>query len=360
MLTKLNTKLFRLLYLPNESTPFGQIGPRAAFEEMLSDKTLDGYEVFSFLQEADSIGNVKKTVEKLVNIAQEFNPTVIIWQHIDRFPIKKTDIEALLRLPSRPYLVYHEGDAYGRYRKRITNSMRLLAQHAHLTFLIGLGDLAQIFKEAGAKEIIYAPHCADTTRFGKSWIPKEPQQNNVVMIGNLIDHNPVFRSIPFLRFPGALERKTLAERVYKRIGKRLRVYGQGWERYPFAAGHIPFDDQEKVLRQNLFSINWDHFPNLPFYFSDRLPISMISGIPHMTNYHPGYEILFKNGEQLVYYHNIDEAVDLVDWMLCQSPKYLEEIGKAGEDYIRKHLTANIVFRGMVEKIKQNIQNQTTE
>lgn len=356
---KSSTKPFRLLYLPNEPPPFIQAGQRAAFEKMLDEQIIDGYLVFSFMQEAQTCGSPQIAIEKLIKVAHDFQPTVIFWQHVSVFPITADTLVALQDLQSQPFLVYHEGDAYGKFRKRITASMKLLTRHADLTFLIGLGELAQDFKNAGAKEVLYAPHCADTTRFGKKWDANENKQNGVVMIGNLIDHNPVLRAIPLLRFPGALERNIFANKVYKQIGRRLKVYGRGWEKYPFAAGYLPFDSQEKVLRQNLFSINWDHYPDLPFYFSDRLPISMISGIPHMTNYHPGYELLFKNGEHLIYYRSIEDAVAMIDWMLCQSSKYLREMGRAGESYVRENLTSDVVFRKMVAAIKEKMLAKNT-
>ena len=83
---------------------------------------------------------------------------------------------------------------------------------------------------------------------------------------------------------------------------------------------------------------------------------MISGVAHATNYHPGYDLLFKNGEHLVYYHSINNAVDIIDWMLCQPPNYLIEMGIAGERYIRQNLTVNIVYRRIVQVIKEKMSN----
>jgi len=321
---------------------------------MLNDHTLDAYHVFSYLLETQTLGSADVSIKKLLRIANDFQPTIIFWQHIGKFPITTDLLTELRNLSSQPLLVYHEGDAYGKYRKRLTPSMKLLAKFSDLLFTIGLGELAGYFRDAGARNVIYAPHCVDTVRFGVKWNPNEGDRSGVVMIGNLLDDNPVFRNIPFLRFPGTVERVQFAQRLYKRIGKRFKVYGRGWEKYPFSAGSVAYADQEKVLRQNLLSVNWDHFPNIPYYFSDRLPISMISGVAHATNYHPGYELLFKNGEQLVYYHSVQAAVDDIDWLLSQPANRLIEIGIEGERFIRKNLTASIVYRRMVQIIKEKL------
>lgn len=345
----------RLLYLPNEESPNSlQYGPRAAFEDMLSDRTLSDYQVFSFLQEANSLGDVIKWENKLLSQAKEFQPTVIFWQHIGNVLIKANLLIQLKNLPSKPLLVYHEADPFARIRKKISLSMKLLSKFADLVFLVGLGDYAELFREAGARNIIYTPNCADTTLFGKDWNPYNQNRSGLVMIGNHITSNPIIESIPPLRFPGSLQRKQLAVKLYKKFGDRFKVYGRGWEKYPFSAGEVQYANQEIVLRHHLLSVIWDHYPDIPFNFSDRLPNTLLSGVAFATNYHPGFELLFKNGEQLVYYQSIQEAVDIVDWMLCQPREYLIEMGLAGEQFIRSKMTVHIVYRRMMEIIKEKI------
>ena len=348
-------KPIRLLYLPNEiSTTSLQVGPRAAFNEMTEDQTLSAYQLFSFLFEANKVGETTSWEERLIDLANDFQPSVIFWQHIGKLPITVDLIKQLKGLPNKPLLIYHEGDIHGKFRSRITPSMKILARFSDITFLVGLGENAELFKKAGARKIIYSPHSVDTTRFGHDWNRTTQGRRGVVMIANHIISKPIIQHIPPLRFPGILEREKFALNLYKHFGDRFKLYGRGWEKYPFSIGLLPYDDQEIALRQHLVSVNWDHFPDIPFYFSDRLPISMISGVVHTTNYHPGYELMFKNGEEMVYYQTIKDAIDIIDWMLCQPDKYLIDMGYAGEQYARKNLTSNIVYRRMIEIIKNEI------
>lgn len=351
------SKPIRLLYLPNEiSTISRQIGPRAAFNEMVEDQTISDYQAFSFLDEANKVDEPSSWEKRLVNLAKDLQPNVIFWQHIGNLPISIDLINQLKSLSSKPLLVYHEGDVYGKFRKRITPSMKIFAKHSDITFLVGLGENAELFRNAGARNIIFSPHSVDTTRFGHDWNRKTKGRSGVVMIANHIISKPLIQQIPPLRFPGIFEREQFALKLYNHFGDHFKLYGRGWEKYPFSARILPYDEQEIALRQHLISVNWDHFPDTPFYFSDRLPISLISGVAHTTNYHPGYELLFKNGEQLVYYQTIDDAIDIIDWMLCQPEKYLIDMGFAGEQFARKNLTANIVYKHMIEIIKKEMIN----
>lgn len=349
------SKPIKLLYLPNENNIISQAGPRAAFSEMVKDNVIEDCQVFSYLLEAQALNNPEKWEKKLLSIVNEFQPNVIFWQHISNFPIISHLFIQLKNLPIKPFLVYHEGDIFGKSIKRLTHSMKILARNSDITFLVGLGEHAELFRNAGAKKVIFAPWCADTTLFGKKWNPHEPDRKDVVMIGNrYTSQYPFLRNINALRIPGAVLREQFAQQLYKRIGKRFKVYGRGWEEFPFSAGSVAFKDQELVLRRHLISVNWDHFPDTPFYFSDRLPNTLLSGVAHATNYHPGYELMFKNGEQLAYFHSVVEAVDLVDWMLAQPVGNLVEMGIAGEQYVRKHLTVDIVYRRMINIINENM------
>lgn len=350
-----NSKPLRLLYLPNENNVITQAGPRAAFDKMHKANLLDDYKIFSYLIEAQKLESTDKWAQRFLSIVIDFQPTIIFWQHISRFPITENLLIQLQNLPFKPFLVYHECDIYGKRIKRLTSPMKILTRNSDITFLVGLGEHAELFRKAGAKKVIFAPWCADTELFGKKWDPYEPGRKDVVMIGNRFTSKyPLLQNIDALRLPGAVLREQLAQQLYKRIGKRFKVYGRGWENFPFSAGSIAFKDQELVLRKHLLSVNWDHFPDTPFYFSDRLPNTLLSGVAHTTNYHPGYDLMFKNGEQLAYYHSVTEAVDLIDWMLTQPINFLIDMGISGERYVRHNLTDDIVYRRMVNIIKENM------
>ena len=104
------------------------------------------------------------------------------------------------------------------------------------------------------------------------------------MITNL--HN--IKRVPGLHLPGGRQRKQLANAFHKGLGERFAVYGggTGWKGRPYARGPIPFHEQGDKIRSAWMSVSWDQFPALPMYSSDRLSISLASGVPHLTNAAP--------------------------------------------------------------------------
>lgn len=335
----------KLLYLPNESVRGDQCGPRDAFDGMVKDGVLSHCFVFSYLCEARENRNDPVTLQKLYEVVCRFQPDVIFWQHVGKFPVTREFIEKLKRVDPRPTLVYHEGDVFGKWTKRPTEAMKVLASAADLVFLVGLGDLAQWFAKCGAQKVLYAPHSVDTVRFGKPWEPTLSRDFDAVMIGNRLTSR-----VPFFRIPGAREREKLALKLGERLGGRFAVFGRGWDGFGFSQGAIPFHEQENVMRKSWVSISWDHFDQTPFYFSDRLPISLLSGVPHVTNYQPGYEKIFSDGRHVYLANSVDNAVDGVLFLLSQPRHTLIEWGRQAREWAGQRLTSKVVYRGMVEKI----------
>ena len=156
-----------------------------------------------------------------------------------------------------------------------------------ITFLVGLGYLADAARAAGAKKVRLAPHSYDSVRFDQPWNPPRQRPLDAVMIANL--HN--IKRIPGLYLPGGRQRKQLGRAFHQHLGDRFAAYGggSGWKGEAYARGPIRFDQQSDMIRSAWMSVAWDHFDDLPMYSSDRLPISLACGVPHLTNYQRGYE-----------------------------------------------------------------------
>lgn len=337
----------KLLYLPNESVRGDQYGPRSAFDDMVKQGKLSSCHVFSFLCEARENGSSEKTLERLHETVCQYRPDIILWQHVGKFPVTHQFMEKLRAVDPRLVIAYHEGDVFGKWSKRPTRAMNVMAKAADVIFLVGLGELAELFIRCGAKQVLYAPHSVDCGSFGKPWVPPLSRDFDVVMIGNRITSR-----IPFLRIPGAREREELALRLYAVLGSRFAVFGRGWEEFPFSRGAIPFHEQEDTMRKAWLSISWDHFDQTPFYFSDRLPISLMSGVPHVTNYQPGYEKIFSDGRHLFFASSVKDAVDVTLYLLSKPRNHLIEIGRQAQEWVRSHLSSKIVYGLMIERIME--------
>lgn len=351
-MTEQNTIGLRFLYLPNENTPGDQVGPRMAFEKLHQQGVFSAYEVFSYLWEDKQSGNHHKTLDKLLNIAEIFKPDIIFWQHLMAyFPVDKAFLRKLKALRSRPKLVYHEGDPYDRFIKRIPAPVRTILPEADLVFLVGLGDLFNMVRECGANPdlIVYAPHSYDTRRFARPWQPTLDRAYDIIMIAN---HGRT--RVPGIYLPGGKKREQLARQMHEAFGSRFAVFGSGWDGFPFSKGPVPFAQQEETIRSCWVSVNWSHFDQFAYYFSDRLPISLAAGVPHITNYQPGYEHLFGDCAGLYCVRTPAEGVDIARYLLSLPRERLNRLGTAGQRFAAEKLEATKVYADIVRVIGERL------
>jgi hypothetical protein len=219
-----------------------------------------------------------------------------------------------------------------------------------ICFLGGTGYYTEMAHKAGAKKIRYAPHSYDSQRFGTPWSPTLSRQLDAVMIANL----PCLKRIPWLFMPGGRSRKLTAQALYRRLGDRFAVYGagQGWASEPYCKGSLDYNKQGEAIRDSWMSVNWHHFDQIPMYSSDRLPISLACGVPHITNYQPGYEHVFAKIPGLFIVKSPQEALDVALYILSLTIEQRNELGFQAADYALKHLEATVVYGNIVSVIRE--------
>jgi hypothetical protein len=115
------------------------------------------------------------------------------------------------------------------------------------------------------------------------------------------------------------------------------AYGAGW-RGPSARGVLPFDDQIRTIRNSGMSVNWDHFPSLRAYASDRLPISLIAGRVHITTRHPDMDWLPGSERGLIFVDSWREAVDAANDVARWGDVEVEAAGRAAFAWIKGRLS----------------------
>ena len=131
---------------------------------------------------------------------------------------------------------------------------------------------------------------------------------------------------------GCIPSRTARAAAWKVFGTRFAVYGRGWEGFLRDRGPLPFDRQHEVLRRSWLSVGYDDFPGTPYYFSDRLPIALLSGVAHVAHFHPGYDTIFGNGRELLWAHSLEEIVETVRYALGRGPSILNELGAQGREF----------------------------
>jgi hypothetical protein len=217
--------------------------------------------------------------------------------------------------------------------------------------LVGLGANARQFETAGARHIAYVPSNASLAQFGAAWTPTATRGRDVIVIGNRIRGRVALQErIPWARMPGVFAREQLVRRLGAVFGARFAVHGTGWDGFVGNRGPVAFARQHEVLRDSWLAVGYDHFPGTPLYFSDRLPVALLSGVAYAVHYRPGYESLFRRGRELLWAHTVEGLVELARDALGRGPAYLDELGARGRAFARDKLSTEVVFADAVATI----------
>ena len=343
----------RWFYVPNEGTEGDQIGPRMAFEKLHREGHFSAYLAYSYLARQKTLTNHQEALSELLETARTFGPDVIFIQHPGNgYPMNRAYLQQLKAIQSRPKLVLFEADAYGQLIKRMDSTLRAVIAETDICFLVGAGSLAELARNAGAKTLRFAPHSYDSQRFGTPWCPTLKRQFDAVMIANL----PCLKRIPWLFMPGGAGRKKTAQTLYNYLGDRFAVYGtgQGWNNQPYSKGKLDFNLQGEVIRDAWVTINWHHYDKIAMYASDRFPISLACGVPHITNYQPGYEHVFNNIPGLFVINHPKEALDVAIYILSLTVERRNELGFEAAEYARQHLEATVAYGNIVSVVREQL------
>jgi len=143
-----------------------------------------------------------------------------------------------------------------------------------------------LLRDHGAKEVLPTLHTYCHIKFRKfeNYTPEAPTSAACFIGGN---HARV--NLPILvGLPGGADRRSLVRKMRRRLGHEFQVYGPGWPK-GWSSGRIPYDQQADYFAQSRVTVNWEHYPTYWGYFSDRLPIALLTGRPHVTSSQPGLD-----------------------------------------------------------------------
>lgn len=280
--------------------------------------------------------------EGLIN----FKPNIIIWHHISKHKLRNQFLLDLRKISPTCKWVYQEMDAYGGPFKAITNSMKKLIAISDLVLTCGGSPMTHSFRKLMRTD-------ADLLWFGHKAIPEQwPTRENIIslqdqpriydvaMLGsNTRSRYPILKHFGLLQFPGAYNRWKSTQAIIKAFPNKVAVYGSGWDKTGAAAGSVTYFKQIEAQQKARVSAMWNHYDHLGYYTSDRPIIAMLSGVPHVTNYQPGNEILFgPNGTHLFWASNTNEYIDTIRYLLSLSPAQRTEIALRAYDFARDHFS----------------------
>jgi len=277
----------------------------------------------------------------LLTQVRDYSPTILIVQHPAGTGLLHAEWEQV-RDAGNFQMIYHEGDAYDNFRKRVPPEFRATAAAADVSFSVGASHQLRLLQAAGSKDARWTPSVFNPRVFGVRKIAKR-RDLDIVMIANESSSR-----LPFKSIPGSRRRSELVRALTQRFGKRFAVYGRGW-RGPSARGPLDYSDQEEAIQSAWISTGWDHYTAESKFFSDRLPIALASGTVHVTSSHPGYSDIFAKDLGFIYHErSVRHIVKRIERLFssCDDGAFIREMTQ-GRQFAQTYFRQDDNFVGLL-------------
>jgi hypothetical protein len=336
----MNISNIKILYIHH-----GVGGTVRSLEQLKLNGEIASLDSCDLIQNSGTV-NVADFEKRVLNLTESAKPNLIIWHHVSHFPINTSLIKCLKNVAPGAKWAYQEMDAYGGPFKPITRSMKRLIAVSDYVITCGGNPMTNSFRKLMRPE-------ADLLWFGHKAIPEQwpsreeiiklqdkPRDYDIAMLGsNTRSRYPLLKHFSALQFPGAYQRWKTTRSIIRAFPGKVAVYGSGWNFSSAATGSITYFKQVEVQQKARVSAMWNHYDHLGYYTSDRPIIAMLSGVPHVTNYQPGNEIIFgPNGSHLFWANNTHEYIDAIRYLLSLSPEQRTEIALRAFDFARAHFS----------------------
>jgi hypothetical protein len=337
----------RILYVPNESGEFRQLGFRRPLANLADAGLIESTSVFSLQLRIRNGGDPEQHRQDLVARVRDFQPNFVLMQHLGSTGLTDQHFAAMRAAASFQF-VYHEADPYSRFMHPLPLAARAAGRSADVTFTVGNGVFSDNFRRSGASDVRWASHVFESERYRRTDVSTDTtRQHDIVVVANR--NNPRFRGHPNWR-----DRIAFVTHLQERFGDRVAIYGKGWTGTG-AMGPVEPSSQDLAIRSAWISANWDHYATEPYYFSNRLPISLAAGSIHATTHHPGYDSLFpeETSDFLVFGKTRRSLADAIERVLTQTgPDERIAAATRGQEFAYKHyrqdsqLVSFLNYRGL--------------
>jgi len=288
-----------------------------------------------------------KSILKMIELANEFLPELIVFFHISKFPINKKCLQDIKDIQSRPLIVYDEGDMYGGWAKPMTKNMKLIINFSDVVSIRGFGKWYNKVNSLN-KNIIYTPNHADIARFDAEPHILKTRQYDILFIGNKLKSR-IWGNLK--RLSGANGRDNFVKNIGLNFPKEFVLFGNGWNGYIGARGPVPFQQQLSKFKDSWIILSYEHYPEIPYFFSNRLPIALLAGSIIVCNYHKGYEHIFKNCDFIYFFNSNSEAVDIIKYILSLDNEQLIERSIRSREFALKYYTPNVIWTNFFNNVK---------
>lgn len=322
-----------------------QMGIEDGFQHLKKTKHIDELFWFYYLDYAKKYDcNIAQ--KNMVDIAIKFQPQLIVFFHIGNFPVNDKFFTSFKKLPSKPLLVYDEGDIYGGWSKPITRSMKCAFKNVDAVSVRGLGKWYDKISKLN-NSVIYTPHSNSLFRYTQNTELKKERSKNVVFAGNRVRS----KLGKIRRLHGANDRESVVKYISKYLDNEFELFGKGWNNIPGNRGILDFFKQVEVFHKNWFHLSVEHFPEIPYYFSDRLPIALSSGQIFICHFHEGYQNIFNKSDFIYFFNNKIQAIDIIYYLKSLNYEQLFQKSQNAKKWADENLSPIIVWSNFYKKLQ---------
>lgn len=268
----------------------------------------------------------------LYNTASNFKPDLIYINNCDSKNINPKVI-AQLKIEMPVKVVSWCGD----YRPFVMDSFVELGKVIDISFLSNKCQLEMYRNKGISVDYLQVGYFDDD--FYDMNVQKEPK---IAFGGNNYGMNEWFDD--------SLKRNDLLLTLRRTFGEKFDVYGMGWE--CLGGCCVSISDMKifnEVMNKYMITVGINLTNSCSHWFSIRQLVMMATGGLHICHYVEGLEDYFENGKDCVWYHTIDECVDLCRKYLGQ-PDKCYEIGKRGAELVAKNHTWECRFKEILSRI----------
>jgi hypothetical protein len=321
--------------LTNENRPGDAAGQINGYELMVLSGEIESCRAVSHKEGFDATPNFERVLE---SVKRNDYDIVVIWSP-GLCPSTETQFNQIIEaINSRPIL-YWEGDPWGRAgeKKPVTKQMSWWMRHSEIVFSTVTKPHFSIFKELGAKSIRHIPNTYCHFKFSN----EETSPPNIDFPNSDVDFSIISSNtarIPGLTgSPGALRRWELVTRAHFGSKYSSRLYGGYWPR-GWSEGFLSYELQAQEIRKSKVNLNWDNFDRYEDYASDRLPIALLAGRPHVTTKHPGMLWLPNENIGLFQETSPKKVLDRGKELLSIDPKIRIKLGLDAHNWVKNRLS----------------------
>lgn len=326
----------RLLFLIQGRVPEDHPGYHNGCQRLLAEGCIDGYQYFCY-HDRGKEGERRTWGEqwkRLRSEAIEFKPDLIFLQFFHGPMQEVRELMGILRaLPSKPTIASSCGDPFapGIFNHGFPKSLIESVVLADISFFSQMGRSAEVAAKWGATNLFLWPHGNCQVRFPNDFDPSTwKPEFDVVFVGNHTRVRNPFSCIG----RGSRKRAALVADLTSRYGKKLGLFGHGWNGNPAWQGPIPYQDQVKTFRRGRVVFGGYPHASDDYYLSDRPFIALGSGIPLIDYRVPKVDELFLEERDWYLFSDGDELMAQCDKVL--ESDCVEVMGRAEQAATRVH------------------------